>query len=584
MRYRHVVAAAASPLLALSSCNEATPPVVPVMAALGASAVLTDHVVISEFRVRGPNGGSDEFVELYNPTALPVDISGWKLRGSNSSGSVSVRATVTSRVLPPGGFFLFTNAATGGYSGTVAGNMTYGTGITDDGGVAISLPDGVTNVDQVGMSTGSAFKEGTPLANLGSSNLNRAYARKTSPGGCPSQDTGNNATDFIVLTPSDPRNAASASCLDNVVNLSGTGEASPATVGAGATTVLTVSVVPAEDPGSTGIAVMADLSSIGGSLTQQLYDDGQGADATAADNVFTYSAAIPVDVAPGQKSLPVSISDAQARQAGTAIQLTIEATTTADVRIVELHYDNDGTDTGEGFKVIGPAGTSLAGWSVVFYNGNGGASYGTVNLSGLLGDQCDGRGTAAFTFNGIQNGAPDGLALVGPGNVVVEFLSYEGVFSATNGPAAGMTSVDIGRDEDGDETPGLSLQKDALGWYGPNPSSFGACNVAPPPFVSISGDPTIPVGFEIPLFATLNDGRGSTTPSTFTFELLTPGTATLDANAILHAVSAGPATVRATAATGGHGHAHLHDVQCDSGRGRLLQPRGVRHADGRGRQ
>lgn len=55
---------------------------------------------------------------------------------------------------------------------------------------------------------------------------------------------------------------------------------------------------------------------------------------------------------------------------------------------------------------------------------------------------------------GLQNGAPDGLALVGPApdNVVIEFLSYEGAFTAANGAAVGLTSTDIGASE-GDATP-----------------------------------------------------------------------------------------------------------------------------------
>ena len=38
--------------------------------------------------------------------------------------------------------------------------------------------------------------------------------------------------------------------------------------------------------------------------------------------------------------------------------------------------------------------------------------------------------------NGIQNGSPDGFALVNNG-VVVEFLSYEGSFAAANGSENG---------------------------------------------------------------------------------------------------------------------------------------------------
>jgi hypothetical protein len=44
---------------------------------------------------------------------------------------------------------------------------------------------------------------------------------------------------------------------------------------------------------------------------------------------------------------------------------------------------------------------------------------------------------------GIQNGNPDGVALV-IGGVVKQFLSYKGVFLATNGSATGITSSDLG--------------------------------------------------------------------------------------------------------------------------------------------
>lgn len=108
-------------------------------------------VVISEFRTRGPNGGNDEFIELYNRTSTDVAIGGWKVNGSNASGTVSTRVTIAAGVtLGPGCYYLATNSASGGYSGAVPGNQTYGTGITDEGGIALLMPDN-TIVDQVGM-------------------------------------------------------------------------------------------------------------------------------------------------------------------------------------------------------------------------------------------------------------------------------------------------------------------------------------------------------------------------------------------------------------------------------------------------
>src|SRR5499426_4271205 len=84
------------------------------------------------------------------------------------------------------------------------------------------------------------------------------------------------------------------------------------------------------------------------------------------------------------------------------------------VRFSEIHYDNTGTDTGEAIEVAGPAGTDLTGWSIVLYNGSGGASYRTDTLNGVvIPNQQNGFGTVFLSYpsNGIQNGSPDGIAL-----------------------------------------------------------------------------------------------------------------------------------------------------------------------------
>ena len=64
----------------------------------------------------------------------------------------------------------------------------------------------------------------------------------------------------------------------------------------------------------------------------------------------------------------------------------------ANVFINEINYDPDGNDTGEFIEIAGLAGTDLSGWSIVLYNGNGGASYNTQVLSGVLGDGANGFG------------------------------------------------------------------------------------------------------------------------------------------------------------------------------------------------
>jgi len=166
--------------------------------------------------------------------------------------------------------------------------------------------------------------------------------------------------------------------------------------------------------------------------------------------------------------------------------LTGSAAAQTSVFFNEIHYDNTGTDTGEAIEIAGPAGTDLTGWSILLYNGNGGALYNTYDLTGLvIPDLQNGYGVGVVTYgvNGIQNGSPDGLALVDNTNSVVQFLSYEGTFTAVGGAADGLMSVDIGVTE-GSGTPiGYSLQLVGTGtqyedfsWASEMANTFGAVN------------------------------------------------------------------------------------------------------------
>lgn len=172
----------------------------------------------------------------------------------------------------------------------------------------------------------------------------------------------------------------------------------------------------------------------------------------------------------------------------------------ANVFVNEIHYDNAGTDAGELIEVAALAGTNLSGWSLVLYNGNGGTSYGTIALSGIIPDQDDGYGTLSFAASGLQNGAPDGFALVDNNGQVVQFLSYEGVMTATNGPAAGLTSTDIGVTQGGSDAAGFTLQLTGLGssyedftWSAPSAGTPGGVN-AGQDFIAPTGTGLVTVG------------------------------------------------------------------------------------------
>jgi uncharacterized protein (TIGR03437 family) len=166
----------------------------------------TPPVVISELRTRGPGGANDEFVELYNNSDNPVDLSGWKIKGSSSGGNISTRLTIASGTsLQPHGHFLAVNAAA--YSGIVPADQTYATGFANNGGIAVTLANDVI-VDQVGLSTGSAFREGMHLTPL-PSDANQGYERRPGGGSGSAQDTNDNFNDFELLVPSDPQNLTS---------------------------------------------------------------------------------------------------------------------------------------------------------------------------------------------------------------------------------------------------------------------------------------------------------------------------------------------------------------------------------------
>lgn len=156
--------------------------------------------------------------------------------------------------------------------------------------------------------------------------------------------------------------------------------------------------------------------------------------------------------------------------------------TARPIHISEIHYDNVSGDVGEGIELTGPAGADLTGWRLVLYNGSGGAPYDTTTLSGTLDASCGAEGTRVVTYppNGIQNGSPDGVALVNASGALTEFLSYEGTLTAVGGPADGMTSTDIGVSETSSTPVGESLQRNGFGgWNPPAPNTFGACNDAP---------------------------------------------------------------------------------------------------------
>ena len=236
--------------------------------------IASGNVVISEFRFRGSEGASDEFVEIFNPTSAQINLNGWKLNGSNSSGSTGTRYTFATDVtLQPGQHLLLANIAT---VDGVSADFTYGTGITADGGVALLRPDN-SIVDAVGLSSGSAYKEGTNLASI-TSDMDQSYERKLGGASASCQDSDNNSSDFQSLNPSVPQNLASSPtpCI-GITNITSTNADGAYTSGA----VINITVTFGGVVNVTGVPSL--LLETGGTDRAATYASGSGT------NTLTFS-------------------------------------------------------------------------------------------------------------------------------------------------------------------------------------------------------------------------------------------------------------------------------------------------------
>ena len=139
----------------------------------------------------------------------------------------------------------------------------------------------------------------------------------------------------------------------------------------------------------------------------------------------------------------------------------------------------------------------LSNWSVELYNGSNSTKYGTINFTTPTSQESRNGFTIAWkTKSGIQNGAPDGLALVYNSSTLVQFLSYEGQITATDGTANGETSTDIGVNESGSTSSGHSLQLSGSGsiysdfsWQSAGANTAGSINTSQTILaVTITGD------------------------------------------------------------------------------------------------
>jgi hypothetical protein len=192
------------------------------------SAEAAGSLIISEFRLRGPSGANDEFIEIYNDsgadhTVAAISGSGYAIAASDGI----VRCTIPNgTVIPARGHWLCVNSSAyslasypSGNATTATGDGTYTTDIADNAGIALFNNNSgggsftlANRFDAVG-STAEAntlYKEGTGYPALTPFSIDYAFYRDdcgkggsiTTMGACSistPKDTDNNAVDFIFV-------------------------------------------------------------------------------------------------------------------------------------------------------------------------------------------------------------------------------------------------------------------------------------------------------------------------------------------------------------------------------------------------
>ena len=170
-----------------------------------------EHVTISQVYGGGGNTGAtytNDYVELYNPTAATISMTGWSLQYGSATGTNFSGKTVLGGTIDPGHYYLI-SLASGGSTGSplppasVTGdiNMAAAAGkivlVSNSDTLIGACPVGTDPdiVDLVGYGTTANCHEGT--ANAPAPSNTTAIFRKTGGG----TDTDQNGNDFVTGAP-----------------------------------------------------------------------------------------------------------------------------------------------------------------------------------------------------------------------------------------------------------------------------------------------------------------------------------------------------------------------------------------------
>lgn len=383
-----------------------------------AAVAASNGIVISEFYGNGGNASAvrnADFVELYNPTATPIDLAGTSVQYRSATGTAAANGVAPlSGTVQPGKTFLVrlttptangTNlpkadlVATGVTAGGTNGTIWIAKGTTALNPGTGSVVNNADVIDLIGFGTSNTFET---AAATGVSDNTKSFSRTTV-----TTDGDVNSTDFAAGAPS-PTNAA--------------GETAPEVLPLAAT-----------DPGDKTYVVGSPITTItlaasGGTTPYSFQASGLPAGLALNGNQITGT---PTTV--GTSEVTITVTDAATPTAATDTEtFSITVTEVPSPKTI-AQIQGTGTASPEVDKTVVTEGVVTALYRTGGYNG----MYVQTGGTGGSSDATPGASDAIFVYGGTtMSGIPAGVALgdsVRVTGTVSEFNGSTQITPAGNG-------------------------------------------------------------------------------------------------------------------------------------------------------
>lgn len=477
------------------------------------------QLVITEV-MQNPSAVADdagEYFEIYNAGPLAIDLEGWVI-SDNGSDSHTISGSL---VVEAGEYIVLGNNADSSSNGGVAVDYDYGGGFflaNGDDELVLTMPDG-TEIDRIEWDGGATWPDPTgasmELVDVTADNNDGAnWTTATStfgdgdlgtpgaayaPAGLPEIVVSEIMQNPSAVDDSDGEYFEVYNAGTEAVDLAGW------TISDNGGDSHTITGPLVVQPGEyLVLARNGDMAANGGIAADYVYSGIALANSedeivlTSAggfeiDRVEYGSSAWPLTAGASMELTDVALDNNEAANWTTAVATYGDGDlgtpgaengeappTVVEANINEYHYDNEGTDVGEFVEVRLTANADPTGYTLHLVNGDDGLYYDSFALDGAdFTVTSDGEWdyyVVNLPTDGLQNGAPDGIALEGPGSTLEHFIGYEGTIFGNEGVILDAQSELVPFGESGNTPIGNSVQAyDTGGWF-LAPNTAGAEN------------------------------------------------------------------------------------------------------------